>query len=63
MGIVGSMLGQREVRTYGNLGEEKGDRRYYRYASLSSDMFGPRSGMTVRQINDGSIAHYPFEIG
>lgn len=63
MGIDGSLLGQREVRTYGKLGEEKGDRRYYRYASLSSDMFGPRSGMTVRQINDGSIAHYPFEIG
>lgn len=63
MGIDGSLLGQREVRTYGKLGEEKGDRRYYRYASLSSDMFGPRSGMTVRQINDGSVAHYPFEIG
>ncbi|MDE5931014.1 MAG: DUF5057 domain-containing protein, partial [Lachnospiraceae bacterium] len=63
LGIDSSLLGQREVRTYGKLGEEKGDRRYYRYASLSSDMFGPRSGMTVRQINDGSIAHYPFEIG
>lgn len=63
LGIDGSLLGQREVRTYAKLGEEKGDRRYYRYASLSSEMFGERSGMTVRQINDGSIAHYPFEIG
>lgn len=63
LGIDSSLLGQREVRTYGRLGEEKGSRRYYRYASLSSEMFGQRSGMTVRQINDGSICHYPFEIG
>ena len=63
LGIDGSLLGQREVRTYEKLGENKGNLKYYRYASLSFDMFGPRSGMTVRQINDGSICHYPFEIG
>lgn len=63
LGIDSSLLGQRDVRTYEKLGEEKGSLEYYRYMSLNSEMFGERSGMVARQINDGSISHYPFEIG
>lgn len=63
LGIESSLLGQRDVRTYEKLGMEKGSLSYYRYASLKDDMFGSRTGMTARQLNDGSIGHYPFEIG
>lgn len=63
MGIDSALLGQREVRTYEKLGQEKGGLSYYRYAPLRGDMFGEKSSLAVRQVNDGSISHYPFEIG
>ena len=63
MGIDASLLGQLDIRTYETLGAAKGSQKYYRYRSMDSGMFGERSGMGARQINDGSISHYPFEIG
>ncbi len=63
MGIDSTLLGQRDVRTYEKLGQEKGGLSYYRYAPLKGDMFGEKSNLEVRRVNDGSISHYPFEIG
>lgn len=63
MGIDVTALGQSDIRTYEALGQEKGDLRYYRYAPLRDNMFGEKNNLTVRRINDGSVAHYPFEIG
>ncbi len=63
LGIDSALLGQRDTGTYGKLGQEKGDLSYYRYAPLKADMFGEKSGLAIRQVNDGSISHYPFEIG
>ncbi len=63
IGVDSGLLGQREVRTYEKLGQEKGGLEHYRYAPLKDNMFGEKSGLEVRRINDGSISHYPFEIG
>lgn len=64
LGIDSALLGQRDTGTYGKLGQEKGDDlSYYRYAPLKDDMFGEKSGLALRQANDGAISHYPFEIG
>ena len=63
IGVESWLLGQRDVRTYEKLGQEKGGLKHYRYAPLRDDMFGEKSNLEVRKINDGSISHYPFEIG
>ncbi len=63
IGVESWLLGQRDVRTYEKLGQEKGGLEHYRYAPLRDDMFGEKSNLEVRKINDGSISHYPFEIG
>ena len=62
MGLGAGLLGQAaESRTYVSLGMD-GASGYYRYAGLTPDMFGPRTALQCEQVNEGSIAYYPYRM-
>ena len=62
MGLSAELLGQtQENRTYVALGAN-GAGGYYRYAGLKSDMFAPLTQLQSEQVNEGSIAYYPYQL-
>ncbi|MDD6627321.1 MAG: DUF5057 domain-containing protein [Lachnospiraceae bacterium] len=62
MGLSAELLGQtQENRTYVALGKN-GAGGYYRYAGLKSDMFAPLTQLQSEQVNEGSIAYYPYQL-
>ena len=62
LGLDMALLGQTADMTYSKLGRTGGG--YYRYSGLDQLMFEePKSSLQVEKINEGSICHYPFEVG
>lgn len=62
MGLSAELLGQaQENRTYVSLGAD-GAGGYYRYAGLTREMFEPQTNLLSEQLNDGSIAYYPYQL-
>ncbi len=62
LGLAGWQLGQSDTKTYSRLGSEKDSVRYYKYEPLKSDMFYPMSYLSLLQVNDGVVGHYPYAI-
>lgn len=61
MGLDKKLLGLSDTQTYEQLGKN-GNREYYRFDGLKSEMFGAKQNLTVAQNNDGIISHYPYEM-
>lgn len=62
MGLSAELLGQaQENRTYVSLGAD-GAGGYYRYAGLTREMFEPQTNLLSEQLNEGSIAYYPYQL-
>ncbi len=61
MGLDKRLLGLSDTQTYEQLGKN-GNREYYRFDGLKSEMFGAKQNLTVAQNNDGIISHYPYEM-
>ncbi len=63
MGLDAGLLGQTEEnRTYVSLGAD-GASGYLRYAGLEQSMFEAQTDLACQQVNEGSIAYYPYQLG
>ena len=62
MGLDAELLGQMpESRTYVTLGANGAD-GYLRYAGLKREMFEPQTKLASEQVNEGTIAYYPYQL-